>query len=69
MVLLVRLVARPGKTAAVGEAAKQGKITPGLQWSCGDGPICQNVIPRRFCNSTKVLGFFIVSLFLLMLLL
>ena len=52
-----RVVASPGKTAAVGEAAEQGKITPGLQWSCGDGPICQNVIPRRFCNSTKVLGF------------
>ena len=63
MVLLVRLVARPGKTAAVGEAAEQGKITPGLQWSCGDGPICQNVIPRRFCNSTKAIGFFIVSKF------
>ena len=29
MVLLVRQVARPGRTAAVGEAAKQGKITPG----------------------------------------
>ena len=58
-----RVVASPGKTAAVGEAAKQGKITPGLQWSCGDGPICQNVIPRCFYNFTKVLGFFIVSIF------
>ena len=29
MVLLVRLVASPGKTAAVGKATEQGKITPG----------------------------------------
>ena len=57
VVLLVRQVARPGKTAAVGEATEQGKITPGLQWSCGDGPICQNVIPRRFLTPQKQLDF------------
>ena len=55
-------VASPGKTAAVGDAAEQGKITPGTVelWGWTNLSKCHT---EAFFNSTKAIGFFIVSKF------
>ena len=60
MVLLVTLVVSPGKTDAVGEAAKQGKITPG---AVGMDQFVKMSYRGVFLTYTKVLVCFIVSIF------
>ena len=60
MVLLVRLVARPGKTAAVGEATEQGKITPGAE---GMDQFVKMSYRGVFVTLQKYLDFCIVSIF------
>ena len=60
MVLLVRLVARPGKTAAVGEAVEQGKITPG---AVGMDQFVKMSYRGVFVTPQKYLDFCIMSIF------
>ena len=52
---MVRLVAHPGKTAAVGDAAEQGKITPGAG-AVGMDQFVKMSYRGVFVTHTKVLG-------------
>ena len=60
MFLLVRQVARPGKTAAVGEATEQGKITPGAE---GMDQFVKMSYRGVFVTLQKYLDFCMVSIF------